>query len=118
MNEIFALQIMPSLVRVPCVVPSNCLVTSSDTPVCEVTPFQERNRTDRPEIQAGIVCRCPAYASVRLSVSYPVLRFLAQRIFISMYQSSIKLSEVKEKAVQPCIKEKDSPSAEDRTGYG
>ena len=58
MNEIFALQIMPSLVRVPCVVPSNCLVTSSDTPVCEVTPFQERNRTARPENQAGMPLPC------------------------------------------------------------
>ena len=45
----------------------------------------------------------------------PVLRCLAQRIFMSIYQSSTKVSEAKEKAVQPCIKEKDYPSAEDRT---
>jgi hypothetical protein len=32
-----------------------------------------------------------------------------------MYQSSTKVSQVKEEAVQPCIKEKDYPNAEDRT---
>ena len=31
-----------------------------------------------------------------------------------MYQSSNKVSEVKEEAVQPCTQEKDYPSAEDR----
>ena len=45
----------------------------------------------------------------------PVLRCLAQRIFMSIYQSSTKVLEVKEEAVQPCTKEKDYPSAEDRT---
>jgi hypothetical protein len=34
---------------------------------------------------------------------------------MSIYQSSTKVLEVKEEAVQPCTKEKDYPSAEDRT---
>jgi hypothetical protein len=34
---------------------------------------------------------------------------------MSIYQSSTKALEVKEEAVQPCTKEKDYPSAEDRT---
>ena len=93
--------------------PGNFIGTSSDTLICEVTPSQEEIAPSVPKTK--LVRRRPACAPVPLSVSYPVLRCLAQRIFISMYQSSIKVSEVKEEAVQPSTTKNDYPSADDRT---
>ena len=65
------------------------------------------------EEEEGNAAALPARPYTCLCLT-PVLRCLAQRIFMSIYQSSTKVSEAKEKAVQPCIKEKDYSSAEDR----
>ena len=79
--------------------------------VCEVTLFQKQNRTDRPENQAG-KCRCPACASVRLSVSYPRSADCAASLSACVYQC-IKIKY--EGITRLLVKEEDYPSAEDRT---
>ena len=79
-------------------------------------------KSHRPKRKSHRLSRKPSwYAAALPARPYPcpcltpVLRCLAQRIFISMYQSSIKVSEVKEEAVQPSTTKNDYPSADDRT---
>ena len=97
-------QIMPSLVRIPCVVPSNFLYSLHQTRLFVKShrpKMQERTiapMSYRPENQAtGTPLPC-LRVCLHLSVSLtPVLRCLTQRIFMSICQSSTARYQKKKK---------------------
>ena len=93
MNEIFAQQILPSLSRHPV---SYQVISSSLHPKrLFVKSLRSKNGIAPIVPKTKLVCRCPACASVQLSVSYPRSALSRSAHFYNnVYQSSIKVSEV------------------------